>query len=82
MNKALQTIGFILSAVILGATILYLTGLMEHADNVFMPCLAGLMFVQALRSRKTNSILSLISLLAGVFLLVLIADRFLRLFLL
>ncbi len=53
---------------------------MENADNIYMTCITALMFIQALENRKTNKAIAIISLSAGIFMLVIVVSHFVNVF--
>ncbi len=76
MDKILKITGFALCGIIIISTILYLTRIMENADNIFMPCLAALMFVVGLENFKKSKPAAIICLIVGTFMLILVAFHF------
>lgn len=76
--KLLHIVGFIVAGAILILVALQLLGILENADNVYMPGLSVLMFIQAAENWKINKPIALMSLLSGLFILAVVAVHFIK----
>ena len=65
--KIAAMIGMIASIGVIVFVILGLTGVMEHADNIFMPLLGVLMLTQGIREWKTSKITAVLSIAVAIF---------------
>lgn len=74
--KAASVIGMIVSAGIIVLAVLQFTGVMEHADNIYMPGLSVLMFIQTVQNWKTDRKTAYFSLATGIFILALVICHF------
>ena len=74
--KVVSVMGMIVSAGIIVLAVLEFTGIMENADNFYMPALGGLMFIQAVQYWKTDKRTACFSLATGVFILALVICHF------
>ncbi len=66
-EKIAAMIGIIASIGGIVFVILGLTGVMENADNIFMPLSGVLMLTQGIREWKTGKVLSVLSFAVAVF---------------
>ncbi|MBQ7012363.1 MAG: DUF3953 domain-containing protein [Oscillospiraceae bacterium] len=65
--KIAMIIGMIAGTGIIIFVILGLTGVMENADNIFMPLLGVLMLTQGIREWKTSKITAVLSFAVAIF---------------
>lgn len=65
--KIAMIIGMIAGTGIIVFVILGLTGIMEDADNIFMPLLGVLMLTQGIREWKTSKITAVFSFAVAIF---------------
>ncbi|MBE6826243.1 MAG: DUF3953 domain-containing protein [Ruminococcus sp.] len=65
--KIAMIIGMIAGTGIIVFVILGLTGVMENADNIFMPLLGVLMLTQGIREWKTSKITAVLSFAVAIF---------------
>ncbi|MBQ7004475.1 MAG: DUF3953 domain-containing protein [Oscillospiraceae bacterium] len=65
--KIAMIIGMIAGTGIIVFVILGLTGIMENADNIFMPLLGVLMLTQGIREWKTSKITAVLSFAVAIF---------------
>lgn len=65
--KIAAIIGMIASIGGIVFVILGLTGVMENADNIFMPLMGVTMIAQGIREWKTSKILSIFSIAVAIF---------------
>ncbi len=65
--KIAAMIGMIASIGVIVFVILGLTGVMENADNIFMPLLGVLMLTQGIREWKNSKITAFLSFAVAVF---------------
>ena len=75
--SALRIAGFAAAGVIFILAALQFAGVLKHADNIYIPGLSVLMFIQAAENRKNNKGVACISFLAGLFVLAVVAVHFL-----
>lgn len=64
---ALKIIGIIFSIIVIILSMLQLFGVMENADNFFMPGLGVILFIQGIQNLKDNKELSYFSFGVGLF---------------
>lgn len=65
--KITLIVGFISGIAVVVFAILGLTGVMEHADNIYMPLMGITMIAQGIREWKNSKVTSILSFAVAVF---------------
>ena len=68
--KITLIVGFISGIAVVVFAILGLTGVMEHADNIYMPLMGITMIAQGIREWKNSKVTSIFSFAVAVFIAV------------
>ena len=67
LSMIAMMIGMIASIGVIVFAVLGLTGVMENADNIFMPLMSVVMIAQGIREWKNGKVLSVLSFAVAVF---------------
>ena len=78
LMKVLFVLRIMVAVSIIVLAILQLTEVMENADNIFMPLLAVLCMIQSIENWNIQKQLSIFSMLAAIFILLVAALKWIR----
>lgn len=76
--KVLWIAGVTVSIMIVILAVLQLVGILENADNIYIPGLSVLIFIQAAENWNKNKHTAYISLFAGLFILAIVVIHFFK----